>query len=183
MMSKKQVPEFSRVINVSRIPPKGAEENIEAKPNERKALAERFGLVDLPLLTAKVMVTPERQQKVSVSGTLNAKVVQTCIVTLEPIENSLTLEVEAFFVPAECQKTDPKAPLEIELDDDSEPFSDGKIDIGELVAQTLGIGIDPYPRKKGATLGSVEFGKKAEKQRPFAKLANVVKTKKNKGKH
>ncbi len=179
---KAPVSEFSRVISVARIPPKGIEEKLEAKPSERAALAKRFGLVDLPSLKAQLTLVPGGQQTIEVTGSIEAEVLQSCVVTLEPIKSRLEIEVDTVFIPAETVPESGDVSQEAELDEELEYFADGKIDIGEQVAQQLGVGIDPYPRKKGVTLGVAEFGKKPEKTKPFAKLATALKAKKNKDK-
>jgi len=179
---KAPVCEFSRVVSVARIPPKGIEELLEAKPSEREALAKRFGLVALPSLKAQLTLIPSGQQVIAATGTIEAEVVQSCIVTLEPIKSRLNIDVDIVFIPAEAVRESCDASQEAELDEEFEYFAEGKIDIGEQVAQQLGINIDPYPRKKGVKLGAVEFGKKVEKIKPFAKLATAIKAKKNKGK-
>jgi len=176
------VPEFSHVISVARIPLKGIEEHLEAKPAERAALAKRFGLVDLPVLKAQIAMTPGSRQSVAITGTIEAEVIQSCVVTLEPIRSFLKQDIDVVCTPMELPAPDPKTPLEIEIDDEFEYYSDGKIDLGELIAQYLGVSIDPYPRKAGAALRITEFGKKSEKSRPFAKLAFSIKHKKNKKK-
>ncbi len=173
------LPEFSRVVSVTRIPPKGSEENIEAKPAEKEALARRFALLDLPLLKAGLTLVPDVKQAVSVKGLIEAEVVQSCVVTLEPVESSLKIPVDSVLVPTENASSDPQ---EIVFDDNSDTYENGRIDIGELVSQYLGVNLDPYPRKKGAQLGAAEFGKKPEKLKPFAKLAAALKSKKNKDK-
>jgi uncharacterized metal-binding protein YceD (DUF177 family) len=134
------------------------------------------------MLTAQLTLIPGSQQTIAATGIIKAEVVQRCVVTLEPIVSRLTLDVGVVFAPAELNPVDNQEPQRVELDDEVELFSGGKIDIGELVAQQLGISINPYPRKADATLSLTEFGKKIEKQRPFAKLAEVVKSKKNKDK-
>ncbi|MDD4617419.1 MAG: DUF177 domain-containing protein [Alphaproteobacteria bacterium] len=171
-----QAPEFSRLISVSRLPPKGVEEALEAKPVERAALAKRFGLLELPVLKADLTVLPD-SQAIVVSGTIRAEVVQRCVVTLEPIQSTLTLKVDVICLP------EGSGPLPSdELEDEFEFFSEGKIDLGELVAQQLGVNIDPYPRKPEATLTQTEFGRKTESPSPLSQLSKAIKAKKNKQK-
>jgi uncharacterized metal-binding protein YceD (DUF177 family) len=77
---------------------------------------------------------------------------------------------------------DPGAgPPHIDLEgEDTEAFIHGYIDLGELVAQNLGIALDPYPRKPGLPPVEAEFGNKEDKPNPFAKLASLTKLEKDK---
>jgi len=172
-----QPPEFSRIVSVARIPPKGIEERLEAKPSEREALTKRFDLINLPLLKAQLTLSPGMGQTVEARGTIEAEVHQCCVVTLEPIVNTLVIDVDTVFIPSD--KDQPSAPQTNELEEEFEFFSGGKIDIGEMVAQTLGVHIDPYPRKKGAALKNKEFRQKAKNVHPFSTLKDAVKSNKN----
>jgi uncharacterized metal-binding protein YceD (DUF177 family) len=176
------IPEFSRVVSVTRISPKGIEEILGAKPAERAALAKRFDLIEITMLKAALNLTPGAQQTIIATGNIKAEVIQRCIVTLEPITNRLELDVNVVFIPEESNQAAAKVSEEAELEDEFELFSGGKIDIGEMVAQHIGINIDLYPRKADATLDVTKFGINLEKPGPFAKLAKVVKSKKNKDK-
>jgi uncharacterized metal-binding protein YceD (DUF177 family) len=167
-------PEFSRIVSVSRISPKGIEELLETRPAERAALAKRFDLVDLPVLKARLTLIPGSRQTIEATGTIEAEIVQRCVVTLDPIVSRLDLHVNVVFLPAESGLNAPD-----ELNDEFEYFSGGKIDVGELISQQLGVSIDPYPRKADAALTKTEFGKKTENTLPLAKLRAAVKKKKN----
>ena len=171
-------PEFSRIVSVTRISPKGIEEQLVCKPAEREALAKRFDLVELSLLKADLTLTPE-SQNVLVTGSIEADLVQHCVVTLEPIISHFDLNVDVLFIPAEENQTGAGSPEPYDSDNEFELFSGGKIDIGEMVAQQLGVNIDPYPRKADASLLATEFGAKIEEIHPFAALAKAVENKKN----
>jgi uncharacterized metal-binding protein YceD (DUF177 family) len=173
-------PELSRPVAVDKISAGGALEKIEADHDERELLAERFGLIDLTKLEAKITVKPARGGRMfEVEGTMQADVVQRCVVTLEPLPAQIALDIKVIYAAPEWLETE--AVHEIDLDaEDTEPILGGIIDLGELVAQNLGIALDPYPRKKGVAYVEAEYGAGGDKVNPFAKLASL--TKKGKGK-
>jgi uncharacterized metal-binding protein YceD (DUF177 family) len=171
------VSEFSRIISVARLAPQGTEEYLEAKPAEREALAKRFAVVDITALKAWLTLTPSSQYAVTMTGKIQATVSQNCVVTLEPLINRIELNIDLVFMPSEERQDSKELDLAEDLENEVEFFSGGKIDIGEVVAQHLGVNIDPYPRKEDAVLPVTEFGTKVEKLHPFAKLAEVVKNK------
>jgi uncharacterized metal-binding protein YceD (DUF177 family) len=167
-------PEFSRILSADRLPIAGTEELLEAKPAEREALAKRFDLVDLSYLRAQLVVTPARDQTITVKGAINAEVTQSCVVTLEPVSTPIQIDIDMMFVPA-AQKSDGAGTPFAEDDDQIEVYSGTKIDLGEMVAQHLGVSLDPYPRKPGAALRATEFGPKVDvKPNPFKQLAGLV---------
>lgn len=141
-------PEVSRPVEVARLGLGETRRSITAEAAERAALAARFGLLALDRLTAEVRLEPLGGGLIRLSADFTADVVQSCVVTLEPvparIEESFTLLFGAV-APAP----------EIMLDGEGEvvePILDGVIDLGEAVAQQLSLALDPFPRAPKAAL-------------------------------
>jgi uncharacterized metal-binding protein YceD (DUF177 family) len=180
-MKKDIAPEFSRTLVVEKIPPSGMEQKLTAKDDERKALADRFGLLELPLLEAQLTVKPAKNKSgITVTGTLRADVVQQCGVTLEPLPSHIEEPVEALFTDIDPDDVVPASATLIEAgEDEVDPIINGMIDIGELVAQHLGASLDPFPRKPGLAYVEVEYGGKDSAPNPFAKLAQLPKDQKD----
>lgn len=163
-------PELSRPLRIEKISPNGVEETIIASEKERQVLAERFDLVEIKNLTARLCVKPERAVlNFAVNGKLVADVVQSCVVTLEPLPAHVEQNIGVHFASPEFFQSGGATERDVE-EDDMEPINDGIIDLGELVAQHLGLGLDPYPRKEGLPPVEVEFGEPLVKDNPFAKL-------------
>ncbi|MBP0492273.1 YceD family protein [Pararoseomonas indoligenes] len=140
--------EFSRILRPAALGQEGRRQTLEAKPEERAALAERMGLVALDSLSAELDMVPASGKTVRVRGTLRAAVVQSCVVTLEPVPQSVEEPLDWRILPPGKEPSD-------ELDDgpdeiESEP--DGTVDIGEALAQSLSLALDPYPRVPDAEL-------------------------------
>lgn len=143
-------PEFSRPHDITRLK---VPVHLSATPTECAALATRLELIGLDRLEGDLRLVPGPADTLRVRGTLHADVTQTCVVTLEPVPATLTEEVDALFT------TDPNAPPASEDDPDApEPIHNGRIDLGEVLTQTLALALDPYPRKPGATFTGYEVG-------------------------
>jgi uncharacterized metal-binding protein YceD (DUF177 family) len=174
-MSKDQslMPEFSRVLTTEKIAPSGQFEIITASPHECKALADRFGLLDIQSLSAKLTVQPTPHRiGFNVTGSLLANVIQQCVVSLEPLSAKLESTLEAQFLPP---PEEPPKGQTFDLtpdDEDYEVIIDGKIDLGELVAQRLYLALDPYPRKPGLGPIQSEFGHDNLEENPFRQLVD-----------
>ena len=171
-----QEAEFSRPVEVDQIGPDGVSLEIEADPGEREALARRFGLASLDRLTASVSVSPLSRKLFRVEGRLEGEVVQTCVVTLDPVPARLTETFSALFGEGGPGLA---ALLGTEEEDTPEPIQGGAIDLGETVAQHLSLALDPYPRKPGARLpkgyGEAAGGGAEPRQSPFAALGALKK--------
>jgi uncharacterized metal-binding protein YceD (DUF177 family) len=177
MKPKSNLPalEFSRPIAIERIAAAGFEEAITANDVERRRLAERFGILELPMLKALLEVRRDSAAHCfTVIGRLFADVVQQCVVTLDALPSHIEQDINAVFAPeADDQGED------VLLDSgEIDPIHNGIIDLGELVAQNLGVALDPYPRKAGVDFGHMEFGDKGPAAGPMAILAGWKEAKK-----
>lgn len=173
-------PEFSRPIRVDHIPAAGMRLDVEAKPQERIALAERFDLPSIDLLKAEVHLKPMAGGGlVRLDAIITAKVVQSCVVSLEPIPAELREEFSLSFGAPMPEEVGTEIELSLEDEDPPEPIIDGVIDVGEAVAEHLSLALDPFPRKAGIAFEGGEEPTPAEVKRPspFAVLAQLHKNK------
>lgn len=182
MQHQEPTPEFSRKVKADSIQAGEVVEVIEADAAERKALALRFELEAIDRLSATIRLKRARGgEMIRVVGELEAEVVQTCVVTLESVRNTVKDGFESLFAPPEMV---PESPDEMEFDasmadeDIIEPFVNGRIDIGELTAQHLSLALDPYPRAPGVELPEAatddeEEDAVDERPNPFAALATL----------
>jgi len=156
------LPEFSRFVSAEAVRRAPLTETIEANESERRALAERLELESIESLTATVRLRATRGgQMIRVSGVLEADVVQTCIVSLDPVPAHVSESFEALFAPPSLIE-DPGEEIDIDPyqsdEDEPEPMVNNRIDIGELTAQHLSLGLDPYPRAADAAFGGYDDG-------------------------
>ena len=141
-------PEFSRLVDVSRLGARAQEVRIEANPAECAALARRFGLASLDRLVARLVFRRRGDGLIELEGELDAAYVQDCVATGEPLAQVQKRRFAQYFggaAPRDVEAADP-------LDDAAfpEPLAQGRLDAGEAAAQELAAEIDPYPRKPGA---------------------------------
>lgn len=179
--------EFSRLVRADAVHRKEMVETIEATAEERIRLAERLGLVAIDRLVATVKLKSARGgQMVRITGSLEASVVQSCVVTLEPVPAEVNDRFAALFAP---ESLIPEEDEEIDIDpnadedDFPEPMTNGRINIGELVTQHLSLALDPYPRVQGVEFSGfadaedeeivVEEVETPERPNPFAALERL----------
>lgn len=140
--------EFSRKVDVDKIQ---ADHRIEANAEECAAVAKRLELLGLEGFSADFVLTPKQDgHLIQVTGTVQARVTQACVVTLDPVVAEVTAEVEAEFTDGPIPTLDNDFDLELDGPDAPEPIEGGKVDLGELAVQNLALALDPYPRKPGA---------------------------------
>ncbi|MBT0667231.1 DUF177 domain-containing protein [Novosphingobium profundi] len=173
MTTPNPAPEFSRPVDVRQV--EGLTPTLEANAQEREALARRFTLVRLDRLVAHLELS-RKDRTVSVTGTLEASWVQTCAISAEELPVSVSGEpIDLRFVP---ELTDYAPDTEIELDSDDLDeieYTGTHVDLGEAVAQSLALCIDPYLTVPDAEAARAEAGlSKPEDLGPFAALKGLT---------
>jgi hypothetical protein len=160
-------PELHRPLAADAIPAGGLDYLVEANDAELAALAVRMRLPALSSLRCRFRLSPYLGGAITAEGSLEAEVVQNCVVTLEDFAATVAEQFVVRFVPAgtETDDIDPEAIDEI-------PYADGVLDLGEVTAEQLALALDPYPRAPGATLPEVVDPDEVL-QTPFAKLAHL----------
>src|SRR3954453_4466012 len=114
-------------VMVGQIPETGLHRDIEASAAERAAMAELAELRAILAATASLDVTPKGGGRFHVTGRIRARVGQTCLVTLEPVENDIDEEVDLIFAPPEqiphlAELVDEAAESEVAIPDPPEPI-------------------------------------------------------------
>lgn len=162
-------PEFSRSYKLDSLgQPRTVD--IAADADERAALAQRFGLESLEVLAAKATLSTGTEG-IDVTGRMRAAAVQRCVVTGDPIRVQMDQDFAVRFV---AEDAEPSAEeIELSAEDCDIMEHDGQqVDLGEAVAQTLGLALDPYPRSANAEARLREAGVKSEEEAgPFGALA------------
>jgi len=171
-MTTASAPEFSRIVRVTEFGDGARERVISATAAECTALARRFSLRALGSLEARLRTLPEAGGCL-VTGTLTADLVQACVATGEDVPAHLDADFAIRFV----RGLDGEDAEELELsvaDCDLLPLEDERIDLGEAVAQTLALNLDPYPRVADADKRLRELGVLSEGEAgPFAALKGL----------
>ena len=151
--------EFSRRLTIDPWPDDGVTVEVSADVAERQALAERFGLLELRSLRGSGRLEQDQGASELVwRGWLEAGVVQACVVTLEPVPADLRRPIERRYRlagagPAERAPLEPHGMELLAVDEDEvEVVRGDAIDLGEALAEELGLALDPYPRAAGAAL-------------------------------
>lgn len=166
-------PEFSRLADIRQI--NAAPVQLVASEAECAALAQRFGLVAVKRLEAGIALEKDGTT-VHAKGRFSADIVQSCAVSGEDLAVTLSEPVALRFVPA-TDTAKPDEEIELEEDDlDELAYTGTQFDLGEAVAQSMALAIDPYltgpqaeeARRKAGLSNETASG-------PFAALAALKK--------
>ena len=167
--------EWEHILRLDQIPTDTV--LLEANPTQRQALAERFGLEEISALSVKVALDLDGVT-VTATGTLKAEFEQLCAISGEPFANSVEEDLALKFVPESAQTIGPDEEIELEETDlDEITYSGKSLDLGEALAQSFGLAIDPYAEgpDADAARNSGLIGSE-EASGPFAALAQLKKS-------
>ncbi|MFC3051158.1 YceD family protein [Kordiimonas pumila] len=154
---------------------------VTATSEQLKTLAERFDLVSVSFLDAAVTVKAVGDKdRILVTGTVKTALVQRCIVSLQDVPEQLDVPFTLLLVDPET--ADQMDADETYLDDDApdyDSFDGDRVEVGEIVAQTVAVSMNPYPRADAAVpdLGknpNISFGEPdVERKNPFDVLSKL----------
>jgi uncharacterized metal-binding protein YceD (DUF177 family) len=165
-------PEFSRPFDVRQLDHKAVK--LVASETERAALSRRFAIVRIDRLEAEIVLERDGQA-FDAEGTLSAAIVQSCAISAEDLPVTINEPLALRFVPASTgQAPDEEVELDADALDEIE-FSGTSIDLGEAVAQSLALAIDPFAVGPEAEEARRLFDEGSSS--PFAALAELKKKK------
>jgi len=161
-------------VTVAQIPESGLHRDIVADAGQLKAMAGIAGLREVVSARASFDVTPRSGGRFHVAGSVQARIGQTCVVTLEEIENEIDEEIDLVFAPPEqipemADLVEEAEHSDKETPDPPEPIINGIIDLGRVATDALFLGVDPYPRKPDAVFEPMVEAAGPE-DHPFAAL-------------
>jgi uncharacterized metal-binding protein YceD (DUF177 family) len=165
-------PEFSRTVKFDTLGEARQTQSITASASECAALAKRFGLIQIDSLGATLTIR-KSGDRVTLEGRFAAKLVQSCVASAAAVPVKVDEAVLIKFSPASSHAPD----AEIELDADDCDFADHDgqmIDMGEAVAQSLALALDPFLRSPNASAALKAAGVKAEGEEAVGAFAGLA---------
>ncbi|WP_306145167.1 DUF177 domain-containing protein [Roseibium sp. MMSF_3412] len=147
---------YSYKVNTNRVVDKDETITVVPDTGGLEAIAQAYDLVSMRALEARFTLKPYRKAGVRVVGPLHASITQTCVVTLEPFDSDLTLDVDRTFEPTskkprKIRDLNEDGEIEIDLEslDPPDLVVDGVLDLGAVICEELALSLDPFPRKPG----------------------------------
>lgn len=148
--------ELTRMVRTRPLP--SAPIVIEASDTERAALARRFAVTSIERLVASASLS-EQGRAILAQGTLEADLTQPCAVSGDDIAQRVSEPLALRFVPATAANAQDEIDLEIDSSAiDEIEYEGDSFDLGEAIAQTLGLAIDPYAIGPDAERARAEAG-------------------------
>ena len=177
---------WSVTLRLDEVPESGRHVALEASTAVRAAVAQAANVEAVETLSAVFDVTRRGRDGLRAAGSVRARVRQTCVVSLEPMLNTVDEAIDVTFAPAREAVANAKKRMDddVELvavdaegEEPPEPLVNGAIDLGALATEFLILGIDPYPRNEGIAFEAPAAAADSTAH-PFAALAALKKASK-----
>jgi uncharacterized metal-binding protein YceD (DUF177 family) len=169
-------PEFARVLDLAQL--RGVDDfafEIAPEPAEAEAMARLMGAQAVRKLRFAGRLAPLASGGWQLDADLGATVIQTCVVTLDPVTTRVDQKVRRRFVRQEGGPA-PEITIAADEDDEVEPL-EATVDLGLIAMETLALALPAYPRKPGVELAARTFADEGVRPmedgdvKPFAALA------------
>lgn len=134
-------------------------------------IAHRFDFIEVRNVSVALRVKMVAKDSFEVAGTVDAVVVQACVVTAEPVLENISVHIEERYVPEIDEVVDDEIEINVTAVD-VELLENGKIPLGELVQQSIALGVNSHPRKADAP-ESYQAGPEIKPENPFQKLSEL----------
>jgi hypothetical protein len=168
-------PEWNHAVQD--IPDTGLQVERAASPEERERIARALDLIACSSLIARYNISPRGEGHFRLTGTVKARVDQSCVVTLEPLTNDVEDSFSVDYWP-ETEIPEPAGGVvDVQDEPDLEPIVAGRLKVGRVVFECLASAIDLFPRKPGAALevpeATADGNGAGKSDSPFAALARI----------
>jgi uncharacterized metal-binding protein YceD (DUF177 family) len=148
--------------------------HVVANKQEREVLARDLGILSVDSLEADVQlcILDDGDAAAQLSGTISARVVQACGVTLEPVDESIHAVFECKFGQESTDEIREEIEIPLSSLEPVEPIIDGIIDVGVVLVEQLSIEMNPFPRLEDSKFLGYSTDSQIDAVRnPFAALA------------
>jgi uncharacterized metal-binding protein YceD (DUF177 family) len=170
-MARPSLNPWSDTVRLSEVSRGPVERRLSPDPAQLPAIARNIGVDVLKSLDARVTARPWLDGA-ELRGRFSAEVVQTCGVTLDPLEQTIDGDFLVRVLPpgsVNLPANDPEE-LDPEAEDPPEELPGEEIDLAAYVVEHLALEIDPFPRKPDAVFEPPAVEEEAS---PFAVLRRL----------
>ncbi len=158
--------------------------DLSPSADDRAAIARALDIVTIKKLRFTGQIAPLGRNDWELTAQMGATVVQSCVVTLDPV----TTRLDESIVRRYLANFDEPSEEEVEMtaDENAEDLP-ATLDLIHVLTESLSLALPPYPRQDGAELGDAVFTQPGaapmtdEAARPFAGLAGLRDSLENKG--
>jgi len=174
-------PDFSRLVDLTKLNLSGENQSISANPEERSSVATFLGLRAVDQLDGQFALNPRGREVLLLSGTIFARVVHNCSISLEAVAADHKINVKLIYNNTAAVKLKERD-INFAVEDPEPPelILDGKLDLADIMLEHLILNLNPYPRAPGIVFDGFLEGSREDQEgynsenKPFAALSRLT---------
>jgi len=165
---------LSSFVDLSDLSDAGKQLIIAPNAHDREQLAAWAGVNAIDAFEAHIELGKLSPTRFSYRAQVNADLVQTCVVTLEPVRSRLKFAFSRDLQLVRGMFDHSGERVTTEMGDDAAPeqITDSKYDIAVPVLEEFALAIDPYPRAPGVMFEPI-LEAEGQESNPFAVLKEL----------
>jgi len=164
---------FDWSYRTAEVPEAGLRQVRAATEAECAQAATGLGVVSCEHIDADFTIRAIGKGHYRMAGKVEARLTQSCVVTLDPIAQTAEGHFDVEYWPAAELPQGGEEEVEALSAAEIEPIEHGRIDAGRIVYETLSAAVDPYPRKAGAEFVPDAEISEPRESGPFAALKKL----------
>jgi uncharacterized metal-binding protein YceD (DUF177 family) len=167
-----QTAPFSQRFDLASLSEAGADIRLALSEEARVSIAQWAGVEAIDAFEADIRLSRLGPDSYAYTAHYKADLVQSCVVTLEPVRSHLEGDVERrFHIAAPVRRRSVTVEPSAADDDEVESLEGSIVDLAAPVLEEFSLGIDPYPRAPGVSFVPPEEPETAAS--PFAVLEQL----------
>ena len=176
MKKKQEIDNFSHIILVEQIKREIEYEfHLVCSKDALRELANRLNIIEAKKASFNGNLELQLTNQIYLCGTIKAKLIQPCSLTLEPVVTTIHKKItRTFFIGSKENKPIKKSNFELsEKSFDNDTILD-EINLGEVLMETVSLETPDYPKKSGASISLTPI-ESIDEENPFSILSKLKK--------
>lgn len=168
-----------RILAIRHLPTNGSYQfNITFNSSEREEALKIMGILAINKFNFSGIIIPKEKKNWALRGTIGVSIVQSCVVTLDPVKTRIDEAVKRDFS-SDIIITENETITEMNKNVDIEPL-ENEINLIRIGCEALALNLPSYPKVQDAELKTSIFTEKGklpmtdDDTKPFASLASLV---------
>ena len=176
MKEIQEIDNFSHIISLEQIQRDIEHEfHLVCSKDALRELPKRLNIIEAKKASFNGHLELQAANKIFLCGTVKAKLIQPCSLTLEPVVTTINEEISrTFFIGPNEKKPIKKSVFELtEKSFDNDIILD-EINLGHVLMETISLETPDYPKKSGASI-NMTTKETTDRENPFSILGQLKK--------
>ena len=168
-----EIDNFNHIIPLEQIKREiECEFHLICSKNALEELPKRLNVIEAKKASMSGKLKLQAANQISLSGTVKAKLVQSCSLTLEPLITIISKQIARTFFIGSNKNPIKKTVFELTEKSFDNDFILDEINLGEVLMETISLETPDYPKKSGASI-NLTTKETEDRENPFSILSKL----------